>query len=57
MRSRRLRFAASWQSRSQRAIRNLALEVFDHLHALSLRFHLERDLKSWSFLEMLNRTP
>ena len=27
---------------SQRAIRNLALEVFDHLHALSLRFHLER---------------
>ncbi|MCW5737960.1 MAG: ABC transporter ATP-binding protein/permease [Enhydrobacter sp.] len=27
---------------AQRAIRNLALEVFDHLHALSLRFHLER---------------
>ena len=27
---------------SQRAIRNLALEVFCHLHALSLRFHLER---------------
>jgi ATP-binding cassette subfamily B protein len=27
---------------SQRAIRNLALEVFNHLHALSLRFHLER---------------
>ena len=27
---------------SQRAIRNLALEVFDHLHRLSLRFHLER---------------
>jgi ATP-binding cassette, subfamily B, heavy metal transporter len=27
---------------SQRAIRNLALEVFRHLHALSLRFHLER---------------
>jgi ATP-binding cassette subfamily B protein len=27
---------------SQRAIRNLALEVFHHLHALSLRFHLER---------------
>jgi ABC-type transport system involved in Fe-S cluster assembly fused permease/ATPase subunit len=27
---------------SQRAIRNLALEVFAHLHALSLRFHLER---------------
>jgi len=26
----------------QRAIRNLALEVFGHLHALSLRFHLER---------------
>src|SRR4051812_436169 len=26
---------------SQRAIRNLALEVFRHLHALSLRFHLE----------------
>ncbi len=27
---------------SQRAIRNLALEVFQHLHALSLRYHLER---------------
>ena len=27
---------------SQRAIRNLALEVFRHLHGLSLRFHLER---------------
>jgi ATP-binding cassette, subfamily B, heavy metal transporter len=27
---------------SQRAIRNLALDVFHHLHALSLRFHLER---------------
>ncbi len=27
---------------SQRAIRNLALDVFGHLHALSLRFHLER---------------
>ncbi|MDP2378258.1 ABC transporter transmembrane domain-containing protein, partial [Reyranella sp.] len=27
---------------SQRAIRNLALEVFGHLHALSLRYHLER---------------
>src|SRR5262249_56460837 len=27
---------------SPRAIRNLALEVFRHLHALSLRFHLER---------------
>src|SRR4051812_22293648 len=27
---------------SQRAIRNLALEVFDHLHRLSLRYHLER---------------
>ena len=27
---------------SQRAIRSLALEVFRHLHALSLRFHLER---------------
>ena len=27
---------------SQRAIRNIALEVFRHLHALSLRFHLER---------------
>src|SRR5215475_3212758 len=27
---------------AQRAIRNLALEVFRHLHALSLRFHLER---------------
>ena len=27
---------------SQRAIRSIALEVFRHLHALSLRFHLER---------------
>jgi ATP-binding cassette, subfamily B, heavy metal transporter len=27
---------------SQRAIRNLALEAFRHLHSLSLRFHLER---------------
>ena len=27
---------------AQRAIRNLALDVFRHLHALSLRFHLER---------------
>ncbi|MBI3199828.1 MAG: ABC transporter ATP-binding protein/permease [Rhodospirillales bacterium] len=27
---------------SQRAIRNLAQEVFRHLHALSLRYHLER---------------
>jgi ATP-binding cassette, subfamily B, heavy metal transporter len=27
---------------SQRAIRNVALEVFHHLHALSLRFQLER---------------
>lgn len=27
---------------SQRAIRNIALEVFGHLHSLSLRFHLER---------------
>ena len=27
---------------SQRAIRNIALLVFHHLHALSLRFHLER---------------
>ncbi len=27
---------------SQRAIRNLALEVFRHLHALALRFQLER---------------
>ena len=26
----------------QRAIRGLALDVFRHLHALSLRFHLER---------------
>jgi ATP-binding cassette subfamily B protein len=26
----------------QRAIRQVALEVFRHLHALSLRFHLER---------------
>jgi len=27
---------------AQRAMRNIALEVFHHLHALSLRFHLER---------------
>lgn len=27
---------------AQRAIRRVALEVFNHLHALSLRFHLER---------------
>ncbi|WP_298399580.1 ABC transporter ATP-binding protein/permease [uncultured Azonexus sp.] len=27
---------------TQRAIRKVALEVFEHLHALSLRFHLER---------------
>jgi ATP-binding cassette subfamily B protein len=27
---------------AQRAIRNLALDVFHHLHALSLRYHLER---------------
>ena len=27
---------------AQAAIRSLALEVFNHLHALSLRFHLER---------------
>src|SRR5580692_2750468 len=27
---------------AQRAIRNLALQVFGHLHALSLRYHLER---------------
>ncbi|GGF49016.1 ABC transporter ATP-binding protein [Aliidongia dinghuensis] len=27
---------------AQRAIRRIALEVFRHLHALSLRFHLER---------------
>ncbi len=27
---------------AQSAIRNLALEVFNHMHALSLRFHLER---------------
>ena len=27
---------------AQRAIRRVALEVFQHLHALSLRFHLER---------------
>lgn len=26
----------------QRAIRNVALQVFEHLHRLSLRFHLER---------------
>ena len=27
---------------AQRAMRRVALEVFHHLHALSLRFHLER---------------
>lgn len=27
---------------SQRAVRNIALQVFNHLHSLSLRFHLER---------------
>ena len=27
---------------TQRAVRRIALEVFKHLHALSLRFHLER---------------
>ena len=27
---------------TQRAIRNIALEVFSHLHSLSLRFHLDR---------------
>ncbi len=27
---------------TQRAVRQVALEVFNHLHALSLRFHLER---------------
>jgi ATP-binding cassette, subfamily B, heavy metal transporter len=27
---------------TQRAVRNIALEVFRHLHALSLRFHLAR---------------
>jgi ATP-binding cassette subfamily B protein len=27
---------------TQRAVRNIALQVFQHLHALSLRFHLER---------------
>jgi ABC-type transport system involved in Fe-S cluster assembly fused permease/ATPase subunit len=27
---------------TQRATRTIALQVFDHLHALSLRFHLER---------------
>ena len=26
----------------QRAIRRVAIKVFTHLHALSLRFHLER---------------
>ncbi|MDD2948062.1 MAG: ABC transporter ATP-binding protein/permease, partial [Rugosibacter sp.] len=27
---------------TQQAVRNIALQVFEHLHALSLRFHLER---------------
>lgn len=34
----------------------LQAELEAVMHDL-LRFHLERDLKSWSFLEMLNRTP
>ncbi|MEQ5775523.1 MULTISPECIES: ABC transporter ATP-binding protein/permease [unclassified Thalassospira] len=29
---------------AQRAIRNSALSVFEHLHALSLRFHLDRQM-------------
>ena len=29
---------------TQRAVRQVALEVFRHLHALSLRFHLERQI-------------
>jgi len=33
---------AIFQKVSQRAIRQVALEVFRHLHSLSLRFHLER---------------
>jgi len=46
-----LRFAASMFTElreivfarvSQRAVRNIALQVFSHLHSLSLRFHLER---------------
>ncbi|HWV18528.1 MAG TPA: ABC transporter ATP-binding protein/permease [Rhodocyclaceae bacterium] len=46
-----LRFAASlfgelreiiFARVSQRAVRNIALQVFSHLHSLSLRFHLER---------------
>ena len=31
-------------------------EIETIMHGL-LRFHLERDLKSWSFLEMLNARP
>lgn len=46
-----LRFAASMFTElrevvfarvSQRAVRHIALQVFSHLHSLSLRFHLER---------------
>ena len=33
---------AIFQKVSQRAIRQIALAVFRHLHSLSLRFHLER---------------
>ena len=33
---------AIFQKVSQRAIRQVALQVFRHLHSLSLRFHLER---------------
>ena len=38
------------------AVRRLAYLVFEHMHLLSLRFHLERDLKSWSFLDTLSHT-
>ena len=31
---------------SQRAVKELAVRTFRHLHALSLKFHLERDRKS-----------
>lgn len=34
----------------------LRLELESVMHSL-LRFHLERDLKSWSFLDMLNPSP
>ena len=33
---------AMFASVAMHAVRRLALEVFEHMHRLSLRFHLER---------------